>query len=683
MAAPALGVGDIVKAAKLTYDGVGALREDEDGARAHFQQATTAIAHRTRAVEDLISDLKANTGGSNQAALEAYAPLLAEDTALQTKIARLGPSLGRGAKPGLHHGMGRKLKFHFEDDKQIREHHERTRPAVDAAVLQTLRASTQVVKDLHAKQSTRFDGFVTNLDRRLDALDPTPLHDKINVSLDEVKQMFATLNSASSGCSSTSFQPQTPGANASLLPTAGSVSAKQGSLAAGHPRSLSTAASLCSTPRGADQTQISSGNSHLPCFQGHWTQTKAGGGSIVSLDQPLKEEALKFLIDWLAVLYALTAVVAYQQPQARRIVIRQLEKAREDPFLGALLGCLVIALIRSLAQVHRQIMSLADDNITVHYALGEQLGYERPPWWSDEEARHTQKREIETLIKRTRRLDRNRPPLSQMRLPQHGRSASPPDSHIYSAVVEGSEDVDDLFDATVKAAATTSPTWTHASSASIPRSPSQTGSAGVSRKNDDGLQYRSSRHSATTTRPGDAGESSGDENWDTDAGEWADFQDRTKQHLEKPVTSARQTYDYWNSMYDQQTHQWNDDLDRQRRDDAASNERHRARLEEDRRRRAREMNAELTAAEAALLQDRVSRERAQQERDRLAHAADYLPGDVIEGVEFHESEDRPGEGSGPAREASRRPGHSSDHPQADNERSRRYSPSRLLAMRPT
>jgi hypothetical protein len=139
MAAPAFGVGDIVKAAKLTYDGVGALREDEDGARAHFQQATTAIAHRTRAVEDLISDLRTNTSGPNQAALEAYAPLLAQDSALQTRIARFGPSLGRGSKTGLHHDIGRKLKFHFEDDKQIREHYERTRPAVDAALLQTLR----------------------------------------------------------------------------------------------------------------------------------------------------------------------------------------------------------------------------------------------------------------------------------------------------------------------------------------------------------------------------------------------------------------------------------------------------------------------------------------------------------------------------------------------------------------
>jgi hypothetical protein len=139
MAAPALGVGDIAKALKLTYDGARALREDKDGARAHFQQATTALAHRTRAVEHLVSDLQASTTASNQAALDTYAPLLAEDTALQTKIAQFGPSLGRGAKTGLHHGIGRKLKYHFEDDKQIREHYERTRPAVDAAVLQTLR----------------------------------------------------------------------------------------------------------------------------------------------------------------------------------------------------------------------------------------------------------------------------------------------------------------------------------------------------------------------------------------------------------------------------------------------------------------------------------------------------------------------------------------------------------------
>lgn len=139
MAAPGLGVGDIAKVVKLTYDGIGAVREDEDGARAHFQQTTTALAYRTRAVEDLISDVKANATGSSQAALDAYAPLLQGDSALQTKIARFGPSLGRGSKKGLHHGVGRKLKFHFEDDKQVREHYERTRPAVDAAVLQTMR----------------------------------------------------------------------------------------------------------------------------------------------------------------------------------------------------------------------------------------------------------------------------------------------------------------------------------------------------------------------------------------------------------------------------------------------------------------------------------------------------------------------------------------------------------------
>jgi hypothetical protein len=101
--------------------------------------------------------------------------------------------------------------------------------------------------------------------------------------------------------------------------------------------------------------------------------SKDGIGPVIKTGHPLTEDATMFLSDWLAVLYALAAVIVYQQPHTHRMLITQIQKARDDPFLGALLGCLVAMLLRSLTRVPRQIMLLTDDSITLHSALGEKL----------------------------------------------------------------------------------------------------------------------------------------------------------------------------------------------------------------------------------------------------------------------------------------------------------------------
>ena len=139
MAVPGIGIGDIAEAIKLTYDGIRALREDDGGARHHYQKARTAIAYRARVIEELIGDASTSKTSSSQTAPDAYQPLLQADNDVQTKLGKFEPSLGRGAKKGMQYGIARKLKYHFEDDKAVREHYERTQPGVDAALLQTMR----------------------------------------------------------------------------------------------------------------------------------------------------------------------------------------------------------------------------------------------------------------------------------------------------------------------------------------------------------------------------------------------------------------------------------------------------------------------------------------------------------------------------------------------------------------
>lgn len=137
MSAPGVGAGDIVNGLKFGRKAVEALRETDDGARHHYAQARKALAHRIHALEALAA---VDPGPSTASvATDVLEPLIVEDVSLQQKLSRFETSLGRGAKPGFHRGTISKLKFSLDHDKTMREHYDRTRPSVDAALFQTLR----------------------------------------------------------------------------------------------------------------------------------------------------------------------------------------------------------------------------------------------------------------------------------------------------------------------------------------------------------------------------------------------------------------------------------------------------------------------------------------------------------------------------------------------------------------
>ena len=113
------------------------MRENDEGARHHYAQARRALAHRIHAVEGLAAnepDLS-----STCAATDLLGPLANEDVSLQHELSRFEAALGRGAKRGFLRGPQQKLKFTLEHDKRLREHYDRTRPGVDAAIFQTLK----------------------------------------------------------------------------------------------------------------------------------------------------------------------------------------------------------------------------------------------------------------------------------------------------------------------------------------------------------------------------------------------------------------------------------------------------------------------------------------------------------------------------------------------------------------
>lgn len=148
MSAPGVGAGDIVDGIKFGYKAVGALRENDDGARHHYAQARKALAHRIRALEALATvDSDVSTTSTGTDALE---PLIAEDVSLQHELSRFESSLGRGAKQGIHRGIIRKLQFNLDEDKTMREHYDRTRPSVDAALFQALKYGLSAQSPKHS-----------------------------------------------------------------------------------------------------------------------------------------------------------------------------------------------------------------------------------------------------------------------------------------------------------------------------------------------------------------------------------------------------------------------------------------------------------------------------------------------------------------------------------------------------
>ena len=121
------GAGDLVHAGKRLYQAKEALSEGPDGARQHFQQATSGLAQLVAVEEDWIA------AATDTATLDSLKVVRDLNRCLQDKLASSGKHLGRGAKSGFQHGTSNKLRFGFSTDKTVREHHDRLQPAREAA----------------------------------------------------------------------------------------------------------------------------------------------------------------------------------------------------------------------------------------------------------------------------------------------------------------------------------------------------------------------------------------------------------------------------------------------------------------------------------------------------------------------------------------------------------------------
>jgi hypothetical protein len=143
MTTPGLGAGDIVDSIKFGYKAVSALREGDHGARSHYQKTRTGLAQRVRALEEASSNAKHHANRSDH---DAYLCLLEEDKALQLRLSRYEKHLGRGAKKGIHHGVFSKLRFALDEDQEIREQLDRTRPMLDAALINEVQCVDPISK---------------------------------------------------------------------------------------------------------------------------------------------------------------------------------------------------------------------------------------------------------------------------------------------------------------------------------------------------------------------------------------------------------------------------------------------------------------------------------------------------------------------------------------------------------
>ena len=140
MSGPGIGAGDIVEGLKIGYKAIQALREDDDGARHHYQQAKRSLGYRVRASEDLNTNLADIQLSS--AAQDSLNALIDIDNSLQVDLSRFEGELGRGGRKGFCHGIISKLKYGMNSDERVQEDYNRARPAADAVMFQTMKYVT-------------------------------------------------------------------------------------------------------------------------------------------------------------------------------------------------------------------------------------------------------------------------------------------------------------------------------------------------------------------------------------------------------------------------------------------------------------------------------------------------------------------------------------------------------------
>ena len=126
---------DIVKAAGAGHKAVTALKGGERGAQQQYRQSKRALAHRIRALEDLV----ASTADVLPDIEDQYGPLMETDKTFQQNLSSYEQSLGHGAAERRRYGMIDKVKYAFDGEKDVQAHIDHSRTAVDAIVFRTMR----------------------------------------------------------------------------------------------------------------------------------------------------------------------------------------------------------------------------------------------------------------------------------------------------------------------------------------------------------------------------------------------------------------------------------------------------------------------------------------------------------------------------------------------------------------
>lgn len=131
-----LSPNDIVNGARLVARGLSALRDD-GGSREHFQQTSESHLHLEEATKALVQALSSTD--VPDALPSSRSKQLAQRLHRQNaRLQHLAADLGPNARPGKRHGTLKKLLWEFKEDGQCKDSDARSKPAVDAVLIEAI-----------------------------------------------------------------------------------------------------------------------------------------------------------------------------------------------------------------------------------------------------------------------------------------------------------------------------------------------------------------------------------------------------------------------------------------------------------------------------------------------------------------------------------------------------------------
>jgi hypothetical protein len=128
---------DIVGGARIVNKAVGAFNTDT-GAQAQYQAATQSSKDIQAAIKALSTACSSFSITSSDELRKTLDRLQKTHEQQEQRTLRYDAALGEGSSRKKRSGIQHKLRWTFQEDKDIRESNARNRLAVDAALLQTL-----------------------------------------------------------------------------------------------------------------------------------------------------------------------------------------------------------------------------------------------------------------------------------------------------------------------------------------------------------------------------------------------------------------------------------------------------------------------------------------------------------------------------------------------------------------